>query len=67
MITGVASGALNAYIASLYEMDTEESVEAVTSELESFWLELSEINSLTLWKGGFVYGFFFEKGLYNPA
>ena len=51
----------------MYEMDTEESVEAVTSELESFWLELSEINSLTLWKGGFVYGFFFEKGLYNPA
>jgi hypothetical protein len=30
-----------------------------------FWLSVSRINSYNYWAGGFIYGYFFEKGLYD--
>ena len=35
--------------------------------LEEFWQELSHIQPYKLWSGGFLYGFFFEKSLYDAS
>ena len=32
---------------------------------EDFWVDLARTTPYTQWAGGFVYGFFFEKGIYN--
>jgi predicted acylesterase/phospholipase RssA len=36
------------------------------SNVENFWLQLAETRPYHMWTGGFIYGFFFKKGLYNP-
>ena len=33
----------------------------------NFWIDLSKMEPYKLWKGGFVYGFFFEKSLYDAT
>lgn len=40
-------------------------IEEAIEELRSFWFDLSKFIPFKLWKGGFIYGFFFEKGLYD--
>lgn len=60
----MALGAINAYIMSLYEAHE---IEEVENELREFWLDLSNIEPYRLWNGGFVYGFFFEKSLYDSS
>ena len=64
VITGIALGAINAYIMSLFE---SHEVEEAENELRSFWMDLAQIDPYKLWKGGFIYGFFFEKSLYDST
>ena len=33
--------------------------------LESFWINLAKMEPYSSWTGGFIYGFFFEKGIYD--
>ena len=33
--------------------------------LEKFWYDLATIDPFEMWSGGFLYGFFFEKSLYD--
>ena len=33
--------------------------------LEKFWVDLATMNPYSNWTGGFIYGFFFEKGIYD--
>ena len=42
-------------------------VDRAIEELRNFWLDLSQIDPFKLWKGGFFYGFFFEKSLYDST
>lgn len=35
--------------------------------IADFWLGLSLIKPYSMWTGGFIYGFFFQKGLYNAV
>ena len=35
--------------------------------LQSFWLDLAAMEPYNSWTGGFIYGFFFEKGIYDLA
>ena len=34
---------------------------------EQFWFDLASIEPYKFWKGGFIYGFFFEKGIYDTS
>ena len=33
--------------------------------LENFWIDLATTEPYSNWTGGFIYGFFFEKGIYD--
>ena len=33
--------------------------------LEKFWIDIAAMEPYNNWTGGFIYGFFFEKGIYN--
>ena len=33
--------------------------------LENFWFDLAKMEPYKMWKGGFIYGFFFERGIYD--
>lgn len=57
-------GALNAYILATNENDQHQKA---VEELENFWMELSYFEPYRQWNGGFVYGFFFEKGIYDMS
>lgn len=35
--------------------------------IDNFWQELSERDQYVNWQGGWIYGFFFEKGLYDHS
>ena len=61
-MTGVALGALNAYILATHKPDE---IDETISELEKFWIDVAAMDPYENWTGGFIYGFFFEKGIYN--
>jgi hypothetical protein len=46
----------------LYEDDQ---IEGAIEELKKFWFDLATIEPFKMWSGGFLYGFFFEKSLYD--
>jgi predicted acylesterase/phospholipase RssA len=62
VVTGVALGAINAYILATH---TKDDIYGAINMLESFWLELAAGEAYQMWAGGFIYGFFFEKGIYD--
>ena len=62
IVTGVALGALNAYILATHKPDQ---IHDTIEMLESFWLDLAAMDPYKSWSGGFIYGFFFEKGIYS--
>lgn len=64
MITGVGLGAINGFILAMYD---DSQIDGAIEELKKFWYDLSTIDPFRLWKGGFVYGFFFEKSLYDTT
>jgi predicted acylesterase/phospholipase RssA len=64
VITGVGTGAINGFILSLYE---DHQIDGAIEELTKFWHDLATIDPFKFWKGGFVYGFFFEKSLYDAS
>ena len=77
MITGVGLGAINGFILAMYD---DSQIDGAIEELSKcllklliicvigkFWYDLSTIDPFRLWKGGFVYGFFFEKSLYDTT
>ena len=81
-MTGVALGAINAYIVSTYDPgQSHNAIEELRkcplikilsklkalSILDDFWLSISKITPYNFWSGGFIYGFFFEKGLYDAS
>lgn len=57
-------GALNAYIAAINDYSL---IGKATKELADFWISLSRITSYHYWVGGFIYGYYFEKGLYDVS
>lgn len=61
-MTGVSLGALNAYILASHKSD--EKAKAV-DKLRSFWTDFGKKEAYQEWAGGFIYGFFFEKGIYD--
>ena len=61
-MTGVALGALNVYILATHKPDE---IDETISELEKFWIDVAAMDPYENWTGGFIYGFFFEKGIYN--
>ena len=60
--TGVALGALNAYIIATHK--PSQHVESIDF-LKDFWMDIAGMDAYANWTGGFVYGFFFEKGIYD--
>lgn len=63
-------GAINGYILAMHtENEVEETIKELSKifikSVADFWLGLSLIKPYSMWTGGFVYGFFFQKGLYN--
>lgn len=62
MVTGVSLGALNAYILATHKpTEKEQTIET----LKKFWTDFAKIEPYKAWPGGFLYGFFFEKGIYD--
>lgn len=55
-------GALNAFILASHEQNE---TDKVIFRLRKFWMDFSKRNSYQEWAGGFIYGFFFEKGIYD--
>ena len=33
--------------------------------LDEFWIEMAKMEPYKVWTGGYIYGFFFEKGIYS--
>ena len=66
MITGVALGAINAYILATHKLKWPNSeTQDVIDMLNEFWMELAQMDPYKMWTGGYIYGFFFEKGIYS--
>lgn len=63
-MTGVSLGALNAYILAAHQPNEKDKA---IERLRKFWIEFSQREPYKEWAGGFVYGFFFEKGIYDIA
>ena len=62
IVTGVALGAINAYILATHKPDE---ITETIDMLEKFWIDLATTSPYSNWTGGFIYGFFFEKGIYD--
>ena len=62
IVTGVALGAINAYVLATHKPDE---IQDTIKMLRSFWIELASMSPYDSWTGGFIYGFFFEKGIYD--
>ena len=58
----MGSGALNAYILATH---TDDQKEDAIDNLSQFWDSLASIEPYSHWTGGFFYGFFFEKSIFN--
>jgi len=64
VVTGVSLGALNAYILAAHR-PTE--IDKVIEKLQKFWTDFALLSPYQEWSGGFIYGFFFEKGIYDST
>ena len=65
---------MNAYIAALHDYDSILDATVELSKLSrklillaDFWMAISRFDAYKQWAGGFIYGYFFEKGLYDVS